>query len=314
MAVKIIVSGEHKEEIRQRFLSLDGAKVVFVKDNSEIRDEDCKDAEIFVGFISRELAEKMPKLRYVQIYSAGANTYGWLPENIKLANAYGAYGEAIGEHMITTTLMAMKRMKDYMHMQDEKKWGLLLDVMRFKGSKILSVGMGAIGTSYLSKAHALGAECYGVRRTIHDKPDFVKKLVTIEGMDELLPVMDVVALSLPGTDDVKDLFDERRLRLMKDTAIILNVGRGNAIRTDDLIRVMNEGHLRAACLDVVNPEPLPADHPLWTTERVYITPHVSGGFRAGINYGSVMDVVVNNVERILQGKEAVHVVDRKLGY
>ena len=314
MSVKIIVSGEHKQDVRERFLSLPDAQVVFVRNNSEVKEEDCQDVEIFVGFINRELVERMPKLRYVQIYSAGANNYGWLPEHIKLANAYGAYGESIAEHMITTTLMAMKRMVEYVHMQDEKKWQLLDDVIRFKGSKILSVGMGGIGTAYLNKAHGLGATCYGVRRTVHDKPDFVEKLVTIEEMDELLPEMDVVALSLPGVEEVKGLFDERRLRLMKDTAIILNVGRGNAIVTDDLIKVMNEGHLKAACLDVMDPEPLPEDHPLWTTARVYITPHISGGFRAGINYVSVMDVVFNNVKAILEGKEPVHIVDRKLGY
>ncbi len=166
----------------------------------------------------------------------------------------------------------------------------------------------------MQKASALGGACYGVRRTFHDQPDFMKKLVTVEGMDELLPKMDVVALSLPGTDAVTGLFDERRLRLMKKDAIILNVGRGNAIVTDDLIKVMNEGHLRAACLDVTDPEPLPKEHPLWHTGRVYITPHISGGFRAGINYTSVMDVVLNNLALILQGQEPVHIVDRKLGY
>ena len=312
--VKIIVSGEHTEDVKQKFMSLEDAEVIFVRNNSEIKDEDCEDVEVFVGFLDKELVEKMPKLRYNQIYSAGANTFGWLPDRVKLANAYGAYGESIAEHMITTTLMAMKRMKEYMHMQDDKKWGLLLDVMRFKGSKILSVGMGAIGSAYLNKAHALGAECYGVRRTVHDRPDFVEELVTIQDMDDLLPEMDVVALSLPGTEEVDGLFDERRLRLMKDDAIILNVGRGNAIVTDDLINVMKQGHLRAACLDVMDPEPLPEDHPLWITERVYITPHVSGGFRAGINYGTVMDVILNNMKLIIQGKEPVHIVDRKLGY
>ena len=133
-------------------------------------------------------------------------------------------------------------------------------------------------------------------------------------MDDLLPMMDVVALSLPGTDAVTGMFDERRLRLMKKTAIILNVGRGSAIVTDDLIRVMNDGHLMAACLDVMDPEPLPKDHPLWTTERVYITPHISGGFREGNNYETVMNVAINNVSLILQGKDPVHIVDRKLGY
>lgn len=314
MSTKIIVSWCRDKEMKERFLSLPGAKIVFINDKSEIKDEDLKDTQIFVGFPDRELVEKMPQLRYVQLSSAGANGFGWLPENIKLANAYGAYGESIGEHMITTTLMAMKRMFEYVHMQDEKKWQLLDDVVRFKGSKVMSVGMGAIGTAYLNKAHALGAKCYGVRRTIHDKPDFVERLMTVEDMDELLPQMDVVALSLPGTGEVDGLFDERRLRLLKDTAILLNVGRGNAIVTADLIKVMNEGHLKAACLDVMDPEPLPEDHPLWKTQRVYITPHISGGFRAGINYYSVMDVILNNLKLILEGKEPVHIVDRRLGY
>lgn len=314
MSMKIIVCGEHDDKIKEKFLAVEDARIVFVDDNDKVKDEDCQDAEVFVGMIDERLVEKMPKLRYVQLYSAGANNYGWLPEKIRLANAYGAYGEAIGEHLLTTTLMAMKRMPEYIHLQDERKWKRLRDVLRFKGSKILSVGMGAIGTTYLTKAHALGAKCYGVRRTIHDKPDFVEKLVTIKEMDELLPEMDVVALSLPGVEAVNGLFDERRLRLMKDSAIILNVGRGNAIKTDDLIKVMNEGHLLAACLDVTDPEPLPEDHPLWTTDRVYITPHISGGFKSGMNYEAVMNIALNNVKRILHNEEPIHIVDRKLGY
>lgn len=256
----------------------------------------------------------MPKLRFVQLYSAGASNYGWLDDSTILANAYGAYGDSIAEHMLTVTLMAMKRMPEYLEMQKEKGWNLLHDISRFEGSKILSVGMGAIGTAYLKKAEALGAECYGVRRTLHDQPDFVKKLVTMENMDELLPEMDVVALSLPGTAEVKGMFDERRLRLLKKNAIILNVGRGNSIVTGDLIKVMKEGHLKAACLDVMDPEPLPADHLLWNTPRVYITPHISGGYRAGVNYERVVDTAVKNLRLVLEGKPPVHIVDRKLGY
>jgi phosphoglycerate dehydrogenase-like enzyme len=93
-------------------------------------------------------------------------------------------------------------------MQKEQGWNLLRDIDRFTGSNILSVGMGAIGTAYLKKADALGAVCYGVRRSVHDKPEFVQKLVTVDEMDELLPEMDVVALSLPGTAEVKGMFRE----------------------------------------------------------------------------------------------------------
>ena len=314
MTVKIIVTGKHSETAMAGFRALPDTEIVFAEKSSGIRDADLQEAEMFVGPITKELYAKMPKLRFVQLLSAGADRYVWLPENVMLANAYGAYGDAIAEHMLTVTLMAMKRMPEYLDGQKEQKWDLLEDIVRFEGSKILSVGMGAIGTSYLKKADALGAECYGVRRTVHDKPDFVRQLVSPEEMDELLPMMDVVALSLPGTAAVKGMFDERRLRLMKKTAILINVGRGNAVVTEDLITVMNEGYLKAACLDVMDPEPLPKGHPLWTAERVYLTPHISGGYRAGVNYDRVMARAVENLKLVLSGKDPVHIVDKQLGY
>jgi len=310
----IIVAGKHTDEVIRRFKNLPGCRVVFTEKMEDIKAEDLAEAEIFVGMISKDLPAKMPMLRFVQLFSAGANTFTWLPDDVVLANAYGAYGDSIAEHLLTTTMMALKRMPEYLKLQEEQNWTLLHDICRIEGAKVLSVGMGAIGTAYLKKVTALGALGYGVRRTIHDKPDFVEELVTPDKMDPLLPEMDIVALSLPGTAEVKDMFDERRLRLMKTTAIILNVGRGNSIVTEDLIKVMNEGHLRAACLDVMDPEPLPKDHPLWTTPRVYLTPHISGGYRAGVNYGRVMDCALLNVAQVLKGEQPIHVVDRLLGY
>lgn len=314
MTPKVIITGKHTDETKRRFLSVPDCRIVFAESLQDIDPADYEDTEILLGGVSKEIVEKMPKLRFVQLFSAGANGFSWLPERVILANAYGAYGDSIAEHMLATTLMAMKRMPEYLKMQERQGWELLTDIERFDEMKVLSVGMGAIGTAYLKKANALGAECYGVRRTIHDQPEFVRKLVTPEGMDELLPEMDVVALSLPGTSEVSGMFDERRLRLMKASAIILNVGRGNSIVTEDLIRVLESGHLRAACLDVMDPEPLPKDHPLWTAPRAYITPHISGGYRAGVNYRRVMDVAVKNLDLVVHAQPPIHIVDRKLGY
>ena len=310
----ILVAGKHTDEVIRRFKDLPDCRVVFTEKMEDMKAEDLAEAEIFVGMISKDLPAKMPKLRFVQLFSTGANTYTWLPDDVMLANAYGAYGDSIAEHLLTTTMMALKRMPEYLKLQAEQDWKLLNDICRIEGAKVLSVGMGAIGTAYLKKVTALGAIGYGVRRTIHDKPDFVEELVTPDDMDALLPEMDIVALSLPGTAEVKGMFDERRLRLMKKTAVILNVGRGNSIVTEDLIKVMNEGHLRAACLDVMDPEPLPKDHPLWTTPRVYLTPHISGGYRAGVNYDRVLDRALLNVAQVLKGELPIHVVDRRLGY
>ena len=81
-----------------------------------------------------------------------------------------------------------------------------------------------------------------------------------------------------------------------------------------MLRVMAEGRLKAACLDVMEPEPLPKGHPLWTAPRVYITPHIAGGYRAGVNYDKVIDAVIRNLGLVLQGQPPVHIVDRELGY
>ncbi len=312
--MKVIVLGNHTAETIRRFREIPGCEISFSEKGTDLPDEVLREAEYIAGGISRELLLKMPRLRYVQLFSAGANGFSWLPEEIRLMNAYGAYGDNIAEHMLTTTLMAMRRMPEYMEIQKAQAWELLHDIKRIPGSKVLSVGMGAIGTSYLEKMHALGAEVYGVRRSVHDKPDFVTELVTVNEMDALLPEMDVVALSLPGTSEVQGMFDRRRLLLMKKDAILLNTGRGNSIVTDDLLSVMAEGHLRAACLDVMDPEPLPKGHPLWTAPRVYLTPHISGGYRAGVNYESVMQVALRNLSLVSEGKPPVHIVNRELGY
>lgn len=311
---KVLAVGVHTEETLSRFRALPKCRLALAEDVRTVCPEDLLDVEILVGFPTPELVRQMPQLRFVQLYSAGANNFSWLPKEIALANAYGAFGESIAEHMLTTTLMAMKRMPEYLRMQDRQEWSLLYNIGRIAGSKVLSVGMGAIGTAYLQKVYALGALCYGVRRTAHDRPDFVEKLVTPNGMDSLLPEMDVVALSLPGTDEVTGMFDERRLRLMKSSAILLNVGRGNSVVTEDLLKVMADGHIRAACLDVMDPEPLPKGHPLWTAPRVYITPHISGGYRSGVNYERVIDTVIRNLTLVLKGEPPVHIVDRDLGY
>ena len=133
-------------------------------------------------------------------------------------------------------------------------------------------------------------------------------------MNELLADADVVALSLPSTDETAGLFDYERLCTIKKGAILINVGRGDAIVTDALVEAVKEGHFKAVCLDTMAPEPLPEGHPLWTLPNVYITPHVSGGFRAGVNYENVIAVVRENLRRVARNEAPLHVVDRNLGY
>jgi phosphoglycerate dehydrogenase-like enzyme len=174
--------------------------------------------------------------------------------------------------------------------------------------------MGDIGSSFARKAHALGAEVYGIRRTPHDCPEYLKGLGTMEDLDTYLPLADIVAVSLPETKETIHLFTKERLLRMKKGALLINVGRGSAIDTEALIQVMKEGHLGGVHLDVTEWEPLPKNCELWTCKNVYITPHISGKFNAQVTYDRVLSIFHTNLLHYCAHEPLEHLVDKKAGY
>ena len=286
-------------------------------DREAVTDDDLRDAELILGNLPPERLAVCEQLRWLQLDSAGANTYGpesGLAPDVVLTNASGAYGTAISEHMIGCVLMVMKNLANYMPLQERREFRNLGGVKTVEGCKVVSVGMGDIGSSFARKMHALGATVYGVRRSVHEKPDYIEQMYTPADMDRILSEVDVVGLSLPETGETAGLFDYARLKKIRPGAILVNVGRGSAIVTDDLARAAAEGHFAGVCLDVTDPEPLPADHPLWDMEHVYITPHISGRFNAPLTYERVLDIFDGNLRRYLAGEPLEHVVDRGIGY
>ena len=311
--IKAVFATPVPEEYQKDFAQFKDVDFHFIP-RMKIRLDDIRDAEIILGNLPENLVNQCENLKWLQLDSAGANLYKGLNESVILTNASGAYGTAISEHMLACVLMVMKKLPEYMEIQKEHGFKNLGSVNTVTTSKVLSVGMGDIGTNFARKMNALGAEVYGVRRSIHDKPDFVKELYTSETMDEILPECDIVALSLPETDETVSLFNAERLRKMKKGSILVNVGRGTAIDTMALYEVMQEGHLGAACLDVTDPEPLPKNHPLWNTQNVYITPHISGRFNAHVTFDLVMKIYKDNLTHYLNGEPLEHIVDRHIGY
>ncbi len=309
--MNILFATPIEEKYRQKFLDL--CSEIRFTDRDRLTPEDVKEAEVILGNVSPSLLKDAEKLKWLQLDSAGAGSYSNLPK-VTVTNASGAYGEAISEHMLGVTLAIMKNLYRYQAQSQSHSWNNLGSVRTLSTSKVLSVGMGNIGSSYARKMAMLGAEVYGIRRTMHEKPDYLKELTTMDHLDELLPMMDVVALSLPGTASTQHLFDLERLRKMKTGAILINVGRGSAIDTEALIKVMHEGKLSGAGLDVTEQEPLPKNSALWNTENVYITPHISGRFNAAVTYEKVLDIFYENLGHYLKGEPLEHVVDQKQGY
>lgn len=307
--MKILVNADLKDHTLQQFSAMEDIELI-----TDTQDPRVEEAEVLIGNHNADLIKRMPALRMVQLLSAGSGDLSDIPGSVPVANAYGAYGAAIAEYLLGATLMIQKNFPLCMEKQKEHIWDRDIPMKLCRDMKVLSVGMGSIGTGYLRLCSMLGMECCGVRRTVHDKPDFVKEIFTMETMDTYLSQADIVALSMPHTAETAGMFNEERLRKMKKDSILLNVGRGSAIVGDDLIKVVQDGWFRGVVLDVTEQEPLPKNSPLWNTERVYITPHISGRWNSGANYESVMQVVKDNLSRFLRNEPPVHIVDRKLGY
>ncbi|MBR2812924.1 MAG: D-2-hydroxyacid dehydrogenase [Solobacterium sp.] len=310
--MKIIFATDLPASKRDRFTAL-YSDIQFIN-RSHYDLSDVLDADVILGNLPTDVIRRCTNLKWLQLDSAGANNYSFLGDDVILTNASGAYGEAISEHMLAAMLMGLKNLGRYYDMQKEHESYNLGSVRTISCLKVLSVGMGDIGSSFAQKLSLLGAEVYGVRRSVHDVPDYVKGMYTMKNMDDILPECDVVALSMPETPETIRMFDEARLRRMKKDAILVNVGRGSAVDTDALFRVMRDGHLAAACLDVTDPEPLPKNHPLWTADRVYITPHISGRFNAEVTYDKVLAIFEKNLKHYLNGEPLENVVDKKIGY
>lgn len=276
--------------------------------------EQLENAEIIIGNIPSGDLQYCRNLKFLQLSMAGSDTFaGKVPENVLLANSSGAYGLAISEHMLGMLLMLTKKLYLYRDNQNEAVWHDEGNVTSIFGSRVLTVGLGDIGGEFAKRCKSLGAYNIGIRRTMRSCPEFMDEMHTLDELDSLLPSADVVALALPNSEASRHLMNEARLRSMKRGAILLNVGRGSAVDTDALVRVLNEGLIMAG-IDVTDPEPLPKEHPLWHCPGIIITPHISGYYHLRHTQDTIIEIAACNIENYMNGRPIRNLVDRITGY
>ena len=286
-------------------------------ENGKVTAEDVQDCEIFFGMLPPELLRQAKSLKWLQCSFAGVDRYAdqaQYAENIAITNASGAYGITISEHMVVTLLMLMRRMPEYHEMQKKREWYCVGQIKSVMNSVITVVGVGDIGSNFAKRVLPMGAFVRGVRRTEGPKPDFVDEIYTVDRLDEAITGADVVALCLPGTGETRRLFDRERMLKMKPGAILMNVGRGNAVDLFALDELLRSGHLGGAAIDVTEPEPLPPEHPLWTAPHALITPHISGNTSLPLTCDIIVDIFLDNLERYSKGQALQHLVNLKMGY
>ena len=255
----------------------------------------------------------MPKLRWAQAMTAGVE--GWLslpdlPARMVLTCARGTHTESMPENIIGAIFYVAKPYAAAVESQKQGKWVHKV-AQPLTGKTLGILGLGAIGEQVARIAAVLGMRVVGTRRRPEPMAN-VAKVVPPERTPEVLAESDFVLLLLPATPDTDNFMNAERLAMMKPSAWLLNFGRGHTIKDDDLVAAVRAKKLAGAMLDVFRQEPLPAEHPFWTTEGIIVLPHIGGPHPQRDRF--VARLFVENLGRFLDGKPLKEVVDRKAGY
>ncbi len=209
------------------------------------------------------------RMRVIQTLSAGVDwMVGRVPGHVMVCNARGIYDGPLSE-WVMGAILAMQRGHIQSRDQQAKAAWDFFEPDELEGRRVVILGMGSIGTAIADRLRPFRVEVVGVGRAARDG------IRALGDLDAILPTADILVAMLPLTTETRGLLDARRLGLLRDGALFVNAGRGRTVDTAALTRELQSGRLRAA-LDVVDPEPLPPDHPLWALPNVLITPHMAG--------------------------------------
>ncbi|MBW4716588.1 2-hydroxyacid dehydrogenase [Saccharothrix obliqua] len=263
-----------------------------------------EDAEVLVPkFLQstdpRAFYARLPKLRLVQLLSAGAERFiGTVPDGVMLSTCRGAHGGSTAEWAIGALLTLYRDFPAFERARVERRWAYhATDTLQ--GKKVLVVGAGDLGEQFRRRLEPFDATATLVARTARDG------VRGFEELPDLLGDHDAVLLFVPLTAATEGMVDAAFLSRMKDGAILVNAARGAVVDTGALLAELTTGRLRAA-LDVTDPEPLPADHPLWSAPGLFLTPHVAGSC-AGQGERAYA-VVADEVARFARGEEPRNLV------
>lgn len=275
------------------------------------------DCEVLFGHW-RSLLDEAPGLKWYCCSYAGVDPYQppyRFPEGVLLTNSSGAYGVTISEHIMMTTLMLQRKMLDYARIVRDHSWSNDLSIRSIQGSRLTLLGTGDIGTTFAKRAKAMCPACItGVNRSGRVPDEVYDQVVPMTEVDGVLPETDILVMAMPSTPETVGFMTRERIALLPSSSILVNVGRGSAVDQEALMEALNSGALAGAALDVMTPEPLPKDHPLWDTRNLLLTPHVAGNMTLGYTCDKTVSLFCEDLENYASGKPLVHLVDLKRGY
>jgi len=276
-------------------------------------------ADAAIGVCSAELLAQAKQLQWIQWPAAGVERCVQQPalheRHLLLTNLQRTMGASMAEHVLGMMLALSRHFDYFLKQQQQAHWArenTTPQLADLDGKTVLVVGLGGIGTEVARRAHALGMRVIATRASGRTGPDFVSYVGLPDELQKLAKDADFIVNCAPLTPQTTRIFNREFFETLKPGAYFISVGRGRSTVTADLIAALSSGRLAGAGLDVVDPEPLPADSPLWHLPNVIITPHISADTPGSAEQRNL--VLIENLRRYAAGEPMISVVDIDRGY
>lgn len=276
-------------------------------------------ADATIGVCSAEVLQAARHLAWIQWPAAGVERCVQQPllhaRAPLLTNLQRTMGASIAEHVIAMMFALSRHFDEFYREQRQGHWESYASVPELEdlgGKTVLVAGLGGIGTEVARRAHALGVRVIATRASGHEGPDFVSYVGLPDELLKLTREADFVVNCLPLTPETTGIFNKDFFANMKRSAYFISIGRGRSTVTADLTAALTQGTIAGAGLDVVDPEPLPPDNPLWQAPHLILTPHISANTALAEQTRDA--VLIENLRRYVAGEPMLSVVDITRGY
>ena len=309
---------EHRLRIQQAAQAAGFTPYFFTSDQFDQAKACLQHCEILYGHAPALLRSAPATLKWCCTPTAGVDLYCADPTlfanpDCILTNSNG-YGVTIAEHVVMVTLMLLRQMPTYLNCAARYEWGAPMPIRSIRDGSFTVLGTGNIGVNVAQRLHGMGAaSVLGLSRSGRPAEGF-DQVLPISCLEDVLPQTQVLIMALPSTPETVNLLNRERIALLPESACVINVGRGNALDQDALAQALNSGRLAGAALDVMMPEPLPEDHPLWSAKNMIITPHVSGNMTLGYTCDLNVEMFCRDLANYAAGRPLNGLVDRARGY
>ena len=308
----------HKEQISRAAQETGFTAHFFTPDQFEEASACLQDCEVLYAHSPELLRTAPASLKWYCCSFAGVDPYCKDPSlfanpDCLLTNS-NVYGVTIAEHVVMVTLMLLRRMPEYEEVVRNRSWSNQLAVRSIRDNEFTILGTGNIGINVAERMRGMGAaRIVGLSRSGRPHPAF-DEVRPIADLDAVLSQVKVLIMGLPGTAETYHILNRERIALLPADAYVINVGRGTAVEQEPLIEALNSGRLAGAALDVMDPEPLPKDHPLWEAKNLILTPHVSGNMTLGYTCDRNVELFCADLRNYAAGRPLASLVDRTRGY